>query len=100
MTTKLTLTIDESIIDSAKAYARDQGRSLSDVVENYLKVLLIRTVNFMKKLIQLGLNIKIYGGLWDKDPNFIFLISKKLHIFYRLYQFLTCKFSFTITHLT
>jgi hypothetical protein len=39
MTTKLTLTIDESIIDSAKAYARDQGRSLSDVVENYLKVL-------------------------------------------------------------
>ena len=38
MTTKLTLTIDESIIDSAKAYARDQGRSLSDVVENYLKV--------------------------------------------------------------
>jgi hypothetical protein len=39
MTTKLTLTIDESIIDSAKAYARDQGRSLSDIVENYLKVL-------------------------------------------------------------
>jgi hypothetical protein len=39
MTTKLTLTIDESIIDSAKAYAREQGRSLSDVVENYLKVL-------------------------------------------------------------
>jgi hypothetical protein len=43
MTTKLTLTIDESIIDSAKAYARDQGRSLSDVVENYLKVLSSKT---------------------------------------------------------
>ena len=53
MTTKLTLTIDESIIDSAKAYARDQGRSLSDVVENYLKVLLIRSMNFMRKLIQI-----------------------------------------------
>ena len=39
MTTKLTLTIEESVIDSAKAYARDQGRSLSDVVENYLKIL-------------------------------------------------------------
>ena len=39
MTTKLTLTIEESIIDSAKAYARSQGRSLSDVVENYLKIL-------------------------------------------------------------
>jgi hypothetical protein len=43
MTTKLTLTIEESIIDSAKAYARNQGRSLSDVVENYLKILASQT---------------------------------------------------------
>jgi hypothetical protein len=43
MTTKLTLTIEESIIDSAKAYARNQGRSLSDVVENYLKILAAQT---------------------------------------------------------
>ena len=37
MTTKLTLTIDDSIIDSAKKYAQKQGRSLSGIVENYLK---------------------------------------------------------------
>ena len=37
MTTKLTLTIDHSVIESAKAYARETNRSLSDIVENYLK---------------------------------------------------------------
>jgi len=37
MTTKLTLTIDDSVVDSAKKYARGHGKSLSDIVENYLK---------------------------------------------------------------
>lgn len=39
MNTKLTLTIEERIIDSAKRYARFHGKSLSGIVENYLKVL-------------------------------------------------------------
>ncbi len=38
MDTKLTLTIEQSIIERAKEYAKDQGRSLSDLVENYLKL--------------------------------------------------------------
>ncbi|MDN3581453.1 DUF6364 family protein [Mucilaginibacter flavus] len=37
MTTKLTLTIDDSVINAAKKYARKKGNSLSDIVENYLK---------------------------------------------------------------
>jgi hypothetical protein len=37
MTTKLTLTIEDSVIHSAKKYARKNGKSLSAVVENYLK---------------------------------------------------------------
>ncbi|MBK7884369.1 MAG: hypothetical protein IPJ81_11720 [Chitinophagaceae bacterium] len=37
MTTKLTLTIEESVISSAKKYATKKGKSLSDIVENYLK---------------------------------------------------------------
>lgn len=37
MNTKLTLTIDDAIVDKAKQYARQEGRSLSDLVENYLK---------------------------------------------------------------
>ncbi len=39
MNTKLTLTIEQSIIDKAKKYAKVQGRSLSDIVENYLKAI-------------------------------------------------------------
>lgn len=39
MNTKLTLTIEQSVIEKAKAYAKEQGRSLSDLVENYLKAL-------------------------------------------------------------
>ena len=37
MSTKLTLTIDESVIDEAKQYAKSQGRSLSKLIEEYLK---------------------------------------------------------------
>jgi hypothetical protein len=40
MNTKLTLTIDQSLIVKAKQYAKGKGRSLSDLVENYLKVLI------------------------------------------------------------
>lgn len=39
MNTKLTLTIEEDIIQRAKKYAKQKGRSLSDIVENYLKVI-------------------------------------------------------------
>lgn len=39
MNTKLTLTIERSIIEKAKKYARERERSLSDVIENYLKAL-------------------------------------------------------------
>ncbi len=37
MNTKLTLTIEQSLIDKAKKYAKTQGRSLSAIIENYLK---------------------------------------------------------------
>lgn len=37
MSTKLTLTIDKSVIEEAKKYAKSQGRSLSNLIEEYLK---------------------------------------------------------------
>ena len=37
MNTKLTLTIEQSIIERAKVYAKEKGRSLSDLIENYLR---------------------------------------------------------------
>lgn len=39
MNTKLTLTIEQEIIEKAKEYAKNKNRSLSDIVENYLKIL-------------------------------------------------------------
>lgn len=39
MTTKLTLTMDDSVIAVAKKYAKSKGKSLSDIVANYLLTL-------------------------------------------------------------
>lgn len=39
MITKLTLTIDKKIIDAAKKHAKANGKSLSALVENYLKTM-------------------------------------------------------------
>ena len=39
MDAKLTLNIDKDVASRAKVYARKEGRSLSDLVENYLKLL-------------------------------------------------------------
>ncbi len=39
MNTKLTLTIEKEVIEIAKEYAKDKGQSLSEMVENYFKVL-------------------------------------------------------------
>jgi hypothetical protein len=39
MDAKLTLNIDKDVARRAKVYAKKEGRSLSDLVENYLKLL-------------------------------------------------------------
>ena len=39
MTTKLTLTVEKSIIEKAKIYARKTGRSLSEIIETYLEII-------------------------------------------------------------
>jgi len=40
MNTKLTITLEKNIIEQAKAYAKSRGRSLSELIENYLKVVI------------------------------------------------------------
>jgi len=37
MLTKLTLTIDQSVVEQAKEYAQKKNRSVSRIVEEYLK---------------------------------------------------------------
>ena len=39
MNTKLTLTIEKEVIKTAKEYAKDTGQSLSELVENYFKLI-------------------------------------------------------------
>jgi hypothetical protein len=42
MNTKLTLTIEQDVIERAKKYAKGENRSLSDIIENYLMYLTAR----------------------------------------------------------
>jgi hypothetical protein len=42
MDTKLTLKLDKQVIEKAKAYASSQKRSLSGIIEAYLKTLIER----------------------------------------------------------
>ncbi len=39
MDSKLTLNVDKDLARKAKAYARSRGRSLSDLVESYFKII-------------------------------------------------------------
>lgn len=39
MNTKLTLTVHQDVIKKAKKFAKNRGRSLSDIVENYLRAI-------------------------------------------------------------
>lgn len=41
MNTKLTPTIEKAVIEKAKEYAAARGRSLSDLIENYLKIITV-----------------------------------------------------------
>lgn len=47
MHTKLTLRIDEPLIKAAKEYSKERGKSLSQLISDYL--LLITTTNVPKK---------------------------------------------------
>ena len=58
MTSKLTFTIDDSVINSAKKYAKRKNTTVSDIVENYLKSITAKEDNtpgiFLKVLKLMG----------------------------------------------
>jgi hypothetical protein len=58
MSTKLTLTIDESVIERAKKYAKNKDKSLSNIIENYLKSLLNENPNHSDELTPLVKSLK------------------------------------------
>lgn len=80
MTTKLTLTIDQNVIEKAKKYARKRERSLSALIENYLKAL----VEEDKQTIdELPPTVKSLKGAFQMPENFDYkkeltdILSKK-----------------------
>ena len=48
MDTKLTLKLNESVIERAKQYAKENNVSLSRMIENYLQAITIRKKNKIK----------------------------------------------------
>lgn len=68
MNTKLTLTIEQSVIEKAKIYARNKERSLSDLIENYLKALTNDEVK--NKVEELTPLVKSLKGTFKMPKNF------------------------------
>ena len=66
MNTKLTLTIEKTVIEKAKEYAKEKERSLSDLIENYLKAL---TKDHPKKDIELNPIVKSLKGSFNAPKN-------------------------------
>lgn len=71
MNTKLTLTIEQSVIEKAKKYAKEKERSLSDLIENYLKALTTDSDQFElgKKDIELTPIVKSLIGSFSAPKN-------------------------------
>ena len=67
MNTKLTLTIEQTIIEKAKIYAKGKGHSLSDIIENYLKVI---TKDEVKSEIEITPIVKSLKGSFKAPSNF------------------------------
>lgn len=67
MNTKLTLTIEKDVIERAKKHANSKGRSLSDIIENYLKAI---TRDENVEMIELTPIVKSLKGSFKAPQNF------------------------------
>lgn len=68
MSTKLTLTIEKSVVEQAKKYAKSQGRSLSNLIEEYLKS--VATEPQHQEEIELSQTVKsLYGSVKVKNKD-------------------------------
>lgn len=68
MSTKLTLTLDKEVIEQAKKYAADKGKSLSEMVENYFKYITGSKAEDEKE--QLSPRVKKLRGVLKVDSDF------------------------------
>jgi len=78
MNTKLTLTIEKEVIDVAKVYAKEKGQSLSEMVENYFKILTSERGKFQER--QLSSKVRKLRGIIkvDKNLNYQEILTEEL----------------------
>ena len=67
MNTKLTLTIERTVIEKAKKYAKDKERSLSKLIENYLKAIVTENSSDQIELTPI---VKSLKGTFTAPKNF------------------------------
>jgi predicted CopG family antitoxin len=77
MNTKLTLTIEQAVIEKAKKYAKEKEHSLSDLIENYLKAI---TKDGDQEVIELTPTVKSLKGSFTApaDLDYKKELSKRL----------------------
>ena len=94
MITKLTLTIDKEVIQSAKGYAKGKGQSLSEIVENYLKLITAERKSMREK--QLSPKVRKLRGILKVDPiqDYKSIFAEELSKKYG-YDIIFCGFKFT-----
>lgn len=68
MNTKLTLTIEKEVIKMAKEYAKEKGQSLSEIVENYFKLVSVNRIKIKEK--QLSPKVRKLRGIIKTDNHF------------------------------
>jgi len=81
MTTKLTLTVETEVIKKAKSYARQTGRSLSELIEKYLENLTDEqpeTLNISPKLRKLVGAVKLPTDFDEKKELTAYFENKHL----------------------
>jgi macrodomain Ter protein organizer (MatP/YcbG family) len=80
MTTKLTLTVEKSVIERAKSYAKNTGRSLSELIENYLENITSenKVENMSPKLKKIVGSVKLPSDFNEKEELRSYFESKHL----------------------
>lgn len=68
MNTKLTLTLEKEVIEIAKEYAKERGQSLSELVENYFK--LLTRDSKTEEIVELSQKVKSLKGILKVDQDF------------------------------
>jgi hypothetical protein len=66
MTTKLTLSIEKEVIEQSKRYAASQNRSLSDLIESYLRTITVPE----RKSLEITDKVRSLSGAFKAPPDF------------------------------